>query len=372
MKLAICFLLFSVAHYAAATTKNFNITDETQETSVLEEILTHGLELVLGKLEQMDRKLVELDLELKQYRASQEKTFTDFVNEVSCNISLLLNQSPLIRAYQKTTPRSSERHGLVQSQERVKSFFSTLNRSRVSNHGISAATQLQRESTTQTKATPTATVPTTVAATTTSTTTSTTPKPKQPSYSSCRNVPPNESGVYLISPNDESAPFKVYCEQEKFDGGWIVIQHRFDGSVNFNRNWTEYRDGFGELDNEFWLGLEHIYQLTTTRTHELIVEVKDFQGNYAYARYNAFQVGSEGEDYELKSLGSYSGTTGDALTLNKRAKFSIKGRDHEGVNYGGGWWYGNHHESNLNGAKLLAFTRMMIREFFTTIRSSEI
>lgn len=33
-----------------------------------------------------------------------------------------------------------------------------------------------------------------------------------------------------------------------------MIQRRMDGSVNFYRGWDEYRNGFGNVDSEFWIG----------------------------------------------------------------------------------------------------------------------
>jgi len=41
--------------------------------------------------------------------------------------------------------------------------------------------------------------------------------------------------------------------------GWILMHRKITGaSVSFNKNWVEYRDGFGSVtDNDnYWLGLD--------------------------------------------------------------------------------------------------------------------
>ncbi|XP_058120047.1 fibrinogen-like protein 1 [Anopheles coustani] len=165
-----------------------------------------------------------------------------------------------------------------------------------------------------------------------------------------------ESGTYLFRLWEKSKPFEVFCEQNKFEGGWIVIQHRFDGSVDFYRNWTEYRNGFGNVDGEFWLGLEYVHQITKNRPHELLVEMKDFHGNYKYAKYDEFEIGNESELYVLRKLGRYSGTAGDALRSNKNKKFSTFDRDNDkskdgncAKDFHAAWWYNYCIHSNLNG-----------------------
>ncbi|XP_049548378.1 fibrinogen-like protein A [Anopheles darlingi] len=175
-------------------------------------------------------------------------------------------------------------------------------------------------------------------------------------FQSCKKTPLKISGKYQIRIPGEATPVVVYCEQDAFSGGWLVIEHRFEGTVSFDRNWIEYRNGFGRVGHEFWLGLERIHQLTTTRDCELLVVLKDFEGNFKYARFGLFTIGSEAEQYRLKALGAYSGTAGDALEYHKGMMFSTKDRDNDiydedccASRFHGGWWFKTCYISHLNG-----------------------
>ena len=85
-----------------------------------------------------------------------------------------------------------------------------------------------------------------------------------------------------------------------------MFQKRLDGSVDFYLNWSDYKVGFGDLNGEFWLGLNKIHRLTSDYNSMLRVDLADFEGNTAYAEYNKSGVMSENEKYKL-ILGSYTG-----------------------------------------------------------------
>ena len=123
------------------------------------------------------------------------------------------------------------------------------------------------------------------------------------------------SGVYKINPDGAGPDFEVFCDQETAGGGWIVVQRRLDGTVDFYRNWFDYREhGFGNVGGEFWLGLEKIHRLTKSQS-KLRVDLEDFDGNTAYADYNMFSVANESTKYQL-SVETYSGKLFEANKIN--------------------------------------------------------
>ncbi|XP_060582236.1 fibrinogen C domain-containing protein 1-like, partial [Ruditapes philippinarum] len=115
--------------------------------------------------------------------------------------------------------------------------------------------------------------------------------------------------------------FEVFCDQTTDGGGWIVFQRRLNGETDFYRTWAEYKHGFGDLDGEFWLGNDHVSLLTSDGVHELRIEIEDFEGNSAYAKYSKFKIYPEENNYKLEVSG-YSGTAGDSLKRHNGMMFT--------------------------------------------------
>ena len=99
------------------------------------------------------------------------------------------------------------------------------------------------------------------------------------------------SGVYKLNRKTFSC-IDVYCDMNTTTGGWIVIQrNKKDSLVNFNRNWTDYEEGFGDLHTEFWYGLENVHFLTT-KNRKWEMRVDYYKNGWSYLHYNQFSVGS--------------------------------------------------------------------------------
>ncbi len=119
--------------------------------------------------------------------------------------------------------------------------------------------------------------------------------------------------VYLITRLPRAG--NLLAVESKFCCFIQVIQQRFDGSVNFNRTWTDYEQGFGTPPGEYWLGLYNIYQfITTDGTYKLRVELEDWDGVHGYAEYDTFRLGSPSYFYPLRASG-YTGDIGTVIML---------------------------------------------------------
>ena len=160
-----------------------------------------------------------------------------------------------------------------------------------------------------------------------------------------------QSGVYTVNPANKTS-FEVYCDMKTDGGGWTVFHKRFDGFVGFYRDWDEYKNGFGDVTGEFWLGNEKIHQLTEIPS-QLRVEINTPSAGNRYAKYSNFTVTNEATNYTL-FVGFYSGNATDKLSYHNGMAFSTQDRDNDknggncAMSYRGAWWYDSCALSSLN------------------------
>ncbi|ROL53147.1 Fibrinogen gamma chain [Anabarilius grahami] len=183
------------------------------------------------------------------------------------------------------------------------------------------------------------------------------------------------SGLYYVKPARAPEAFLVYCEIDSFGRGWTVLQRRRDGSVDFNKKWIQYKEGFGYLSpddrTEFWLGNEKIHLLSVQSSvpYVLRIEMVDWEGNKKYADYATFKLGPEVDAYRLTYAYFFGGDAGDAFdgydfgddpsdkfyTSHNGMQFSTPDKDndkfleHCALQEGSGWWMNRCHAAHLNG-----------------------
>uniref|UniRef100_A0A3B4YW64 Tenascin N n=1 Tax=Stegastes partitus TaxID=144197 RepID=A0A3B4YW64_9TELE len=163
------------------------------------------------------------------------------------------------------------------------------------------------------------------------------------------------SGVYTIYiANDRSKPVEVFCDMDTDGGGWLMLQRRNTGKLDFMKRWRQYIAGFGNLTDEFWIGLDKIYELTNTPTqYELRFDL-GLGSERVYAVYDDFKIAPVKQKFKL-TVGKYSGTAGDAMTYHQGRPWTTIDSDNDialgncALTHRGAWWYKNCHLANLNG-----------------------
>ncbi|XP_055529961.1 protein scabrous [Wyeomyia smithii] len=165
-----------------------------------------------------------------------------------------------------------------------------------------------------------------------------------------------EGNLYLIAPTGQHHPLMTQCFNE-----WTTIQRRQDGSVDFNRSWEDYANGFGSPAGEFWIGNQALHHLTNDNCSMLRIVMQDIYDNTWFADYDAFRIGSREDGFRLE-LAGYDGNASDAFEYQNHMQFSAIDVDrdisntHCAGNYEGGWWFSHCQHANLNGRYNLGLT----------------
>ena len=130
-------------------------------------------------------------------------------------------------------------------------------------------------------------------------------------------APPSTQSVIQLSVTGLSARCQIYhtyillhivssffchwhaCTCTMFEGfgeedplPYQVIQRRGnfgEPRENFTRSWEEYKQGFGDLEQEFWWGNDKISRLTREQSMMMRIELEAHDGRVAIAEYDTFR-----------------------------------------------------------------------------------
>lgn len=149
-----------------------------------------------------------------------------------------------------------------------------------------------------------------------------------------------------------------YCSFDISGGGWTVIQrrgHRYqtNGAENFNRTWKDYKNGFGNLNGEFWYGNDFIHRLTYEDDMESKIVLQNWRDQRIEFNYDTFRVDSERNKYNLMIDGFRGENKSlDSMAYHSGQDFSTFDRqnDRTGIDghrmccscassYASGWWF---------------------------------
>ena len=142
--------------------------------------------------------------------------------------------------------------------------------------------------------------------------------------------------------------------------------------VNFHKNWTDYEKGFGDLNTEFWYGLESMHCLTKRGQWEMRVDYQFSNGSRSYLHYKQFRIENSSAKYQL-IVGGFTGVGHDEFAYHNKMYFTTPDIDND-KRIGGscaagrknGWWFNSCDDINLNKETIeiegnIIFAEMKIR-----------
>ncbi|XP_013412443.1 fibrinogen-like protein A isoform X1 [Lingula anatina] len=152
---------------------------------------------------------------------------------------------------------------------------------------------------------------------------------------------------------------------------------RYDNTMNFNRNWAEYKHGFGDPRLQFWMGNEALYALTNQGDYSMLVDMLSCNGRYYYVKWNLFRIKNEATKYAVDAitLESYNTTSTAGLeeirghpfgTTDNINTYSPNTNKTCAKQHGGGWWFltctGFHLTGNYSGCNSAGGTSDMAKK----------
>ncbi|XP_060587010.1 fibrinogen-like protein A [Ruditapes philippinarum] len=159
------------------------------------------------------------------------------------------------------------------------------------------------------------------------------------------------SGKYPINLWQTNTMIDVYCDMETDGGGWTVFQNRFDGSLDFYRNFYQYENGFGEVSLDC---LKHVQEIATQSPTKLRIHLTDVHDTFYYREFLDFSLTTS---LYVLNIGTASGTpliNPFGLNNHNGMAFSTFDSDNDvdlsncAERIESGWWYNACGDVDLN------------------------
>ncbi|XP_013418899.1 angiopoietin-related protein 1-like [Lingula anatina] len=134
----------------------------------------------------------------------------------------------------------------------------------------------------------------------------------------------------------------MWCED-----GWTVTHRRTGPELSFHRTWAEYRDGFGDISGDHWLGNEIVHLMTYNKTYKLRLEFESYNNNSYWVEYDDFYLSPESDNYTLylNDTSFVGNVSEDSMINHYDHQFTTHDRDNDrsgqncAILYQGGWWF---------------------------------
>ncbi|ESO87054.1 hypothetical protein LOTGIDRAFT_97737, partial [Lottia gigantea] len=124
------------------------------------------------------------------------------------------------------------------------------------------------------------------------------------------------------------------------------------GSANFNTGWEKYTTGFGTIHGNYWLGLEHVYNILQNNPAFYLTVMARLKNDIYRCSYKTFRLANQLNNYTI-TIGNFELYTGPYFSLDDAftdIDLTIDGRpfstlDKDFTNYNcpqrleGGWWF---------------------------------
>ncbi len=134
--------------------------------------------------------------------------------------------------------------------------------------------------------------------------------------------PSKGSGLYDVRIPGHGQARRVRCNMDLTGaGGATVILRRglHRTYFGFERGWAEYARGFGNPEEEYWLGLDAVHALTARqRRNKLRIDMTAADGRRYHAVYEGFSVADSSTSYRLSLGNKVDGNAGDMMRWKKR------------------------------------------------------